>query len=303
MPINSLEFKTRATEELDKALVQRSVTGMFADNNLREKFVGAKTVLIPEVDMQALGDYDRDEGFVGGAVTVTNQPYTLSMDRGRYFQIDKEDADETGIPSLLGKISGEFVRTKVIPEMDAYVMSKLAGVANTANKTVSGAPATEALKMLKNAIFAVQDEVGYDEELVAFVDGAFWAALQSTTDITRYLSVGDFKRGEINTKVTKLDGVSIIPVASGRMKTGYVFNDGVTDGQKEGGFVPAEGAKSIGLLVLPKKAAHLIKKTEEVRTFDPNTNQKATAWKMDYRVYYDVFVKKSYSKSICGYFY
>ena len=300
---NNIRQNEVLTEELDKALVQHSVTGMFADNGLRAKFVGAHTVIIADVDMQGLGDYDRVEGFVNGAVTVTDQPYHLEQDRGRSFLMDRETADESGISDLMGKVSAEFVRTKVIPEMDAYVMSQLAGFANTANKKVNGTPATEALKMLKNAIYTVQDVAGYDEELVAFVDGTFWAALQSTTDITRYLSVGDFKRGEINTKVTKLDGVSIIPVASNRMKTGYVFNDGVTDGQKEGGFVPAAGAKSIGLLVLPKKAAHLVKKTEKVRTFSPDQNQTADAWKLDYRVYYDVFVKKSYAQTICGYFY
>lgn len=300
---NNIRQNEVLTEELDKALVQHSVTGMFADNGLRAKFVGAHTVVIADVDMQGLGDYDRVEGFVNGAVTVTDQPYHLEQDRGRSFLMDRETADESGISDLMGKVSAEFVRTKVIPEMDAYVMSQLAGFANTANKKVNGTPATEALKMLKNAIFAVQDVAGYEEELVAFVDGTFWAALQSTTDITRYLSVGDFKRGEINTKVTKLDGVSIIPVASNRMKTGYVFNDGATGGQEAGGFVPAEGAKSIGLLVLPKKAAHLVKKTEKVRTFSPDENQTADAWKLDYRVYYDVFVKKSYTQTICGYFY
>ena len=301
--MNDIRQNEVLTDELDKALVQHSVTGMFADNSLRSKFVGAKTVLIADVDMQGLGDYDRVEGFVKGSVTVTDKPYTLEQDRGRSFLMDRETADESGISDLMGKVSAEFVRTKVIPEMDAYVLSKLAGVANTADKKVTGTPATEALKMLKNAILAVQDVVGYDEELVAFVDGVFWAALQSTTDITRYLSVGDFKRGEINTKVTKLDGVSIIPVSSSRMKTGYVFNDGTTDGQEGGGFTPADGSKSIGLLVMPKKAAHLVKKTEKVRTFNPDQNQTADAWKLDYRVYYDVFVKKSYSQSICGYFY
>lgn len=300
---NNIRQNEVLTQELDKALVQHSVTGIFADNSLRAQFVGAKTVKIADVDMQGLGDYDRDTGFVGGAVTVTDTPYTLSQDRGRSFLIDRETADESGIANLMGKVSAEFVRTKVIPEMDAYVISKLAGVANAAGKTVTGTPATEALKMLKNAIFAVQDVVGYDEELMAFVDGVFWAALQSTTDITRHLSIGDFKRGEINTKVTKLDGVSIIPVASNRMKTGYVFNDGVSENQEDGGFVPADGAKSIGLLVVPKKAAHLVKKTEEVRTFDPSENQIADAWKLDYRVYYDAFVKKFYAQSICGYFY
>ena len=57
--INSLEFQSKLTGELDKALVQSAQTSFFADNAMRSKFVGARTVLIPDVDMQGLGNYDR----------------------------------------------------------------------------------------------------------------------------------------------------------------------------------------------------------------------------------------------------
>ena len=86
---------------------------------MRSRFVGAKTVLIPEMEMSGLGDYDRDTGFVKGTITVSSQPYTLQMDRGRSFQLDREDNDETGVAGLAGQVLGEFVRTRVVPEMDA----------------------------------------------------------------------------------------------------------------------------------------------------------------------------------------
>ena len=60
--INSLEFNTQLTSELDKALVQEAQTGLFTDNALRARFVGGRTVLIPALDMQGLGNYDRDGG-------------------------------------------------------------------------------------------------------------------------------------------------------------------------------------------------------------------------------------------------
>ena len=133
MAINTLEFQTKLTGELDKKLVQEAQTSFFADTALRSKFVGARTVLIPDVDMQGLGNYDRDDGFVTGALTVSSESYTMAMDRGRSFQLDREDNDETGIASLAGQVMGEFVRTKVAPEMDAYVLAKLATLA--ASKT------------------------------------------------------------------------------------------------------------------------------------------------------------------------
>lgn len=303
MAIDFENFETTMTGELDKAIIHKPVTGFLADNNLRAKFVGGKTVLIPEMSFSGLGNYDRDTGFVSGTVSVTAEPYTLSMDRGRSFQLDREDNDETGIADLAGQVMGEFVRTQVVPEIDAYVLSKLGGYAATQEQTVEGTPKTDAYAMLMDAIGKVQNEVGYDEELVAFVDGAMWSALQNSADISRVLVTNSFKKGAMSTEVKSLNGVAILPTPDSRMKTAYTFKDGVSDGQVDGGFAPAESASNIGLLVMPKRAASLVKKTEKVRAFDPAHNLQADAWKFDYRVYYDLFIRNSMEKAIYAYVY
>ena len=301
----SSEYNVALTDELDKAVVQRAQTGFFADHKLRAKFIGKKTVAIPEMGLQGLADYNRVDGFISGVVNVDATPFTLQMDRGRSFQIDREDADESGIADLAGQVAAEFVRTQVIPEVDAYVLSKLAGVSLLAGagQAVTGNPASDAYKMLKEAQQKAQDAVGYDEELVAFVNGTFMAALQATPEISRHLVINDFKRGELHSKVTSLDGMSILPVQSNRMKTAYTFNDGETGGQEAGGFTPTEAAKSIGLLVVPKRAAALIKKTVETRTYTPKQNLNADAWKVDYRIYYDLVVRESLKQGIVSYTY
>ena len=303
MSLNLENISVKMTEEMDMAVAQKPVTGFMADNNLRGKFVGAKTVMIPALNISGLGDYDRDTGFVSGTVSVSAKPYTLAMDRGRSFQLDREDNDESGIADLAGQIMGEFVRTKVVPEVDAYVLSKLAGYAYTENQVVEGNPATDAYTMLTEAIANAQNEVGYDEELVAFVDGKMLNALQNSEEIGRHLVMNDFKKGELHTQVTSLNGVAILPVPDSRMKTAYDFYDGTTAGQEDGGFKPAANAKSIGLLLVPRRAASLIKKTEQVRCFDPAHNLKADAWKLDYRLYYDVVLKDSLKGGICTYVY
>ncbi len=303
MSLNLETISVKMTDELDRAVAQKPVTGFMADNNLRGKFVGAKTVMIPAMNISGLGDYDRDTGFVSGTVSVSAQPYTLAMDRGRSFQLDREDNDESGIADLAGQIMGEFVRTKVVPEVDAYVLSKLAGYAYNENQVVEGTPATDAYAMLTEAIANAQNEVGYDEELVAFVDGRMLNALQNSEEISRHLVMNDFKKGELHTQVTSLNGVAILPVPDSRMKTAYEFYDGTTSGQEDGGFKPATNAKSIGLLLVPRRAASLIKKTEQVRCFDPAHNLKADAWKLDYRLYYDVVLKDSLKGGINVYVY
>ena len=287
MSINSIENTTRYTAELDKMFAQKSATGFFADSTLATKFVGAKTVIIPDVNFQGLADYDRDTGFSRGAITVSNASYTMAMDRARSLQIDREDMDETGIANLAGQILGEYVRTKVVPECDAYVLSKLAGLAQSRANTVNG-DASAPLETLINLINEVQAVVGYDEELVAFIDSYVYAAMQNSGEISNMITVSDFKQGEVNLKVKSLNGVALIPVVSERMKTAYTFQNNAA-----GGFVPADNARSIYMLVCPKKGAHLVKKTENMRIFTPEQNIDADAYKFDYRIYYDVFVAKS----------
>lgn len=287
MSINSIENASRYSEELDKVFEQKSATGFFADNSLSTKFVGAKTVIIPDVDFQGLADYDRDTGFTRGAITVSNTSYTMSMDRARSLQIDREDMDETGIANLAGKILGEYVRTKVVPECDSFVLSKLAGLAGTRANLVDG-DVSKPYEALCKLISEVQSVVGYDEELVAFVDSAMYAALQNSTEISRLITVSDFKQGELNLKVKSINGVALIPVVSERMKTAYTFNNTTA-----GGFTPLDTAREIYMLVCPKSGAHLVKKTEQMRIFTPEQNIDADAYKFDYRIYYDVFVNKS----------
>ncbi len=286
MALNTLEFATKFAGELDKMIVQKSVTGFFADNTLRAKFVGAKTVIIPDIDFVGLTDYDRDNGFSKGKMTVAHTSYELTQDRARSLQIDREDMDETGIANLAGQIMGEYVRTKVVPEMDAYTLSKLAKIAIEKQNTKT-LDTSKVYAQFVELVNGVQAKAGFDTEMVAFVNPAVYAAFMNSTEIQKHITVSDFKQGEVNLKVKKINDVVLIPVADDRMKTEY------TDDTENGGLKPTAAAKDIGILVLPKKAASLVKKSEKIRIFEPETNQDADAYKFDYRVYYDTFVKKS----------
>ncbi len=292
MSINSIASAEMYSGELDRVFEAKSATAFFADNALRTRFVGAKTVIIPDVEFEGLTDYDRAGGFRSGAVTVSNTPYTMTMDRARSLQVDREDMDEAGIASLAGKILGEYVRTKVIPECDAYVLSKLGGIAKAKGNLIAGDMAFP-YETFVSLVNEVQSVAGYDEELVCFIDSAAYAALMASDEITRQITVSDFKQGDVNLQVKSINGVALIPVVGERMKTAYTFSDSAA-----GGFKPAEGAGEIFMLVLPKSAAHLVKKTEKMRIFTPEQNTSADAYKFDYRIYYDVFVKASAADSL-----
>jgi len=303
MAINTIELAEKMTSALDKAVVQKAVTGFLADNAMGAKFVGAKTVLIPEINMNGLGDYDRDTGYVQGALTVSPTAYTLNIDRGRKFQLDAQDADESGVANLAGQVMGEFIRTKVVPEIDAYNLSKLAKYAKDNNQTVSGTLATEPYKIFTNAVLKAQDALSYDEELVAFVNTEFWAALNNSNEFTRQITVSNFRQGDVNLQVKSINGISLIPVASDRMKTAITLLDGESSNQTAGGFAPASGAENVGLLVLPRRAAMFVKKTEPTRIFQPSQNQNADSWVFTYRIYYDLFIRNTLKKGIYAYTY
>lgn len=290
MSINSVEYATKYAGELDKVVTQKSVTGFFADNVLCAKFVGAKTVLLPDLDFVGLGDYDRDNGFPQGKITITNTSYQLSKDRGRELQLDRMDMDETGVANLAGQTLKEYVRTQVVPEMDAYNLSKLYSVAEAKGnvKTFNAEKVYAQFVEMSNSILA---KAGFDQELVCFMDPTAYAALMNAPELQKMIIVSDFKQGDIDLKVKKINDVAIIPVATERMKSGYLFDAG-TD-TLTGGFTAESDAKTINMLMLPKNGASLVKKTEQLRIFAPNQNQDADAYLFQYRLYYDIFVKKS----------
>jgi hypothetical protein len=285
MALNTLEFATKFSGELDKIVAQKAVTGFLADNVFRQKFVGAKTVIMPDIDFVGLADYDRDNGFARGATTINHQSFELTKDRGRQLMLDREDLDETGVANLAGQVLGEFARTKVVPEVDAYVLSKLAGVAKTQGNSTTESGTGKYFADFIATTNAIYSQAGYDEELVAFVDNTFYTGLMNSEEFRKTVVVSDFKQGDINLKVKSINGVALIPVADSRMKTVFKFNDN--------GFEEGDGAKEIRLLALPKKAASLVKKTETMRIFTPDQNKDADAYVFNYRLYYDVFVKKS----------
>lgn len=292
MSINSIETAVKYSDELDRVFTQKSATGFFADNNLSAKFVGAKTVMIPNISFDGLSDYDRESGFNKGSINVSNSTYTMKMDRARSLQIDREDMDETGIANLAGKVMGEYVRTKVVPECDAYVISKLAQIADEKGNYYLPEDdlSVDCLEVLLDLISDVQNEVGFDEELVAFIQSDVYNRMQKTTDINKMLVASDFKQGEINLNVKSLNGVSLIPIVGDRMRTEFIFG--------ENGYKPSFNSCMVYMMVCPKKCAHLVKKTEKMRIFSPEQNVEADAYKFDYRIYYDLFVPKSHLSSI-----
>ena len=287
--MNTMQYASVFMTELDKQLVEKSTTGWMEDNAAQVQYNGGAEVKIPKMTMSGLGDYDRNSGFAQGAVAVTYETRTLTQDRGRTFQLDAMDVDETNFAATAGGVMREFQSTKVIPEIDAYRYSKIYELAEAAGKTVSYTPEADTVfEKLMNDITAVRDAAGECTEIVVAMSAKVAGMLDLAKGGTNVLQSGFFEQGKAEIKVKEIDGCPIIRVPSARFQTKYTFMDGVE--KAEGGFAAAEDAKGINWIVMVKEAPVAISKTDVTRIFDPMTNQNANAWKIDYRKYHDLWI-------------
>lgn len=295
MAINTLQYSQQFQTVLDAQMLASATSAFMEANAGQVKYDGGDTVHIPEISMQGLAKYDRDEGFNQGSVTLKFNPYKMTQDRGRTFQLDSMDVNETNFVATAGTVMGEFQRTQVIPEIDSYRYSKIAALATAESKvTTSFTPAVATiLEKLEAEITDIQDVVGEDEGLIIVMSTKLRTILNNADKFNRYLNVAEFKNGSVNTTVKSFNDIPILGVPSARMKTQYVFNDGKTANQQAGGFKADTAAKDINWIIMPQRAPIAVSKTDKVRVFTPDINQKADAWKIDYRKYHDLWIPKN----------
>lgn len=293
MAINTLATATLFQTALDKLAVREAVTGWMEANAGQVKYSGGAEVKVPKMTVQGLGDYDRDDGYTMGSVTLQYETKTMTQDRGRKFQLDSMDVDEANFIPTASAVMGEFQRTRVIPEIDAYRLSKIATAAIGGNITgmveygyTPGATGTSALRKLKEGIKAVKD-LGYTD-LVVHATGAFLMELE--LELAGRLAAVTWAQGGINTQVPALDNVPLINTPADRLVTAITVRDGKTSGQTDGGFTKGATGKDVNFIVMDRRTPIAISKQDKMRIFDPNTNQKADAWAMDYRRFHDIWV-------------
>ena len=301
MAINTITYAQLLMSSLDEAAVRDAVTGWMDANAGQVKYNGGNEVKVPQMSTQGMADYDRDDGYVQGAITLAWKTLTMTQDRGRKFQIDAMDVDETAFVPTAAAIMGTFQRTQVIPEIDAYRLSKLASVAITAavagmvqyGQTISAATST--LRKIKEGIKAVREQ-GYNEALVIHANDD--TVMELELELSGHLRSETWSLGGVNTQVPVVDNVPIIPTPANRMYTAIAINDGTTEGQKDGGYAKGESGLDANFIVVPRTVPLAITKQDVMRIFDPMTNQKANAWGIDYRRYHDLWVLDNKKGSI-----
>ena len=257
---------------LDEVYKNASLTSeLDGDSSLVRAGANANEIVIPKISMDGLGNYSRNSGYVNGSVTLTNETVAFNYDRGRAFSIDAMDNEETAGVAF-GRLSSEFIRTKTVPEVDAFRFATYAGISGIS--TVAGATLADGAAVLAALVAAtskMDDDEVPQENRHLFITPTLYNLVMAV-DTTKSKMV--------------LDGfASIVKVPQSRFYTAINLLDGTTGGEEAGGYAKAAGGVNINFMIIHKEAVLQYPKHVVNKVIDPETNQDADAWKFFFRAY------------------
>ena len=269
---------------VDEAYKAESKSAILDTANQFVRFTGANTVNIYNLDPVGMSNYDRNAGFVPGDVTGTWQPYVLETDRGRSYQVDVLDNDET-LGLTMGYLLNTVERQHIIPEVDAYRFAQYASgaaAANVVTETLSAGAATVA--SIDAASVALDNaEVPYEGRIL-FVSPATYGLLKG--GITRMIMNGE---RDVDYAVEMYNDMRIVRVPQPRFQTAITLNAPTTS-SGAGGFAPTTGAAAINYMIIHPSAVLQVMKHYAARVFSPEQNIEADAWRVQPRFAHGAWV-------------
>lgn len=281
---NSIALFKQYVPLLDKVYQEASKTAVLDGNpDLVQAGANANELIIPKISMNGLGDYSRNSGYVHGDVTLTNETVVCNFDRGRMFTVDAMDNIETaGI--AFGQLSGEFIRTKVVPELDAFRFACYAGTEGISRVAAGaaladGAAVVTALRAATNRMD--EDEVPMEGRYL-FITPTLYGMIQDL-DTTKSREV-----------MSRFAGFTQVPQT--RFYTAIEQLSGGA-GEEAGGYRKAEDGKEINFLIVHKDAPIQFTKHLAPKVVSPEANQDADAWKFGYRM---VGIADAYENKVAG---
>lgn len=287
-------YAVKYTNKLDQVLEAGTKTSdLTLDQSLLGELNGAGEIKVPKITLEGLADYSRSAGFVAGAITSDWETLKLTYDRGREFTVDALD-DEEREALLSANLMSEFVRTKVVPEVDAIRFARLyekAGTKKTGALTDSGAT-TKAVRAAEDAL----EDAGADmDNLILYASTATKTALRN--EVPRSYTAS----GDPDSRIYRFDDIPIVTVPSARFKTSIELLDGTTSGETAGGYKAATNAVTMDFVMLDKSAAKAIQKHQKLRYFAPDENQSKDAHLWQYRLFHDLLVMDNKKDLIYAY--
>lgn len=280
MPNNTINKFAKYIDLLDEVYQEASLTSVLdGDAALCSVGANANELIIPKMEMDGLADYDRNGGYVDGAVTLTSETVKFNYDRGRAFSVDSMDDEETAGVAF-GRLSSQFIRSKTVPEMDAFRFAQYASKAG-ASQSAAFASGEEVIAALRAATAAMDDaEVPFAERYLFITPSAY--GLVQDLDETKSRAV-----------LSRFEEIIMVP--QGRFYSEIQLNDGSSEDQNGGGYSKTSTAKELNFLIVHKEAVLQYPKHTVNKIIAPQDNQQADAWKFFFRAYglADVYENKT----------
>ena len=155
---NTIELAKSFVPKLDECYRLASLTSVLdGAPELAKQGANANELIIPMMSMDGLADYSRNGGYVQGGVTMTNETVKCNFDRGRRFDVDvMDDLETAGL--AFGRLSAQFIRDKVVPELDAFRFASYCGISGVTKKEETLADGAATVAALSAAVTAMDDE-------------------------------------------------------------------------------------------------------------------------------------------------
>ena len=276
---NSIALVTKFLAILDEVYKKNSLTAALDSPTKPVEFGGAAAVNVLKLSAIGLGTYSRSTGYPGGNVTAEWETLTLAASRGRGLAVDRMDNEET-LGMAFGRLADEWMRTKVAPEVDAYRFSKFAswsGISSPSQAALADAAAVVAtLRVATNTMD--EDEVPEEGRI-----------LYITPTLLGYVADQDTSKSkEVLARFSQ-----IIRVPQSRFYKGVTLDPGAA--ADEGGYSKtASTGRDLNFLVVHPTAVLQAVKHDNMKYFDPDTNQTADQHLLQYRLYHDAFVYENH---------
>lgn len=269
MPVNTIELFKQYIALLDEIYKNESKTTILdGENELVRQGANANELIIPMIDMDGLAEYTRSSGYTGGSVDFKFETMKCNFDRGRMFIIDAMDNIET-MGMVFGKLASEFVRTKVVPELDAFRISKYASLPDISiAKAAELDTGAKVVGALRTATTTMNNDEVPENSRILFIE----TGLKGLVD--------DLDTNKSKAVLSKFS--SIIEMPQSRMHTSIKQLSGKGD-EKVGGYTAADNASNINFLVVEKSAVIQFNKRVKDKIITPEQNQDADAYKYGYR--------------------
>lgn len=268
---NSIQLSKIYTNLLDEVYQNSALTAVLeSDASLARQGANANEIVIPKLSMDGLADYSRNSGYVNGDVTLNWETVQFNYERGRMFSVDNMDNEETQNIAF-GRLAGEFIRTKVVPELDAFRFATYASTVGAGTATGALASGADVIAALRTATSAMDEAEVPMEDRHLFITPTLMGLVEDM-DTTK-------------SKEVLARFASITKVPQTRFYSAIELLDGKTGGEEKGGYKKAELGVELNFEIIHKPATLQFTKHAVPKVISPELNQDADAWKYGYRNY------------------